>query len=208
MNLRKRWFAWIYRYADRLQRPFTARIHSDLLGDLTGEVLDVGCGPGTNFQYYPAAARVTAFDYNPHMVQQAQQTLARLPQPHATITVQVADAMALPFPDASFDTYVSTLVLCSVPDLDTAADEAWRILRPGGELRLFEHVRSESRWKARLQRLFSPVWGIVADGCRLDRQTHLVFLAHGFELIEEQRPNLPAEPMPLVILRARKPSEE
>lgn len=200
--LRQRWFAWIYRYIDRMQKPFTAKTRRALLGDLEGDVLDVGCGPGTNFEHYGSRARVTAIDYNPGMVALAES--AR--EGHrASIEVRQADASALPFADASFDAYVSTLVLCSVPDLEAAVDEAWRVLRPGGELRIFEHVRSRTPWKARLQRWLNPAWGYVADGCRLDRDTDELFLRRGFEVIEQRRPSIPAEPLPLVILKARKP---
>lgn len=203
MKLRQRWFAWIYRHVDRWQRRATADTRRDLLGDLEGDVLDVGCGPGTNFPHYAPAARVTAVDYNQHMLEHARRALA---EPHrATIEVRQADAMALPFADASFDAYVSTLVLCSVPDLDRAVEEAWRVLRPGGALRLFEHVRSASPWKAHLQGWLSPAWGIVADGCHLDRETHRAFIARGFEVVEERHPDLTAEPLPLVVLKARKP---
>jgi len=198
----KRWFAWIYRYIDRAQRPFTAATRRELLGDLEGDILDVGCGPGTNFEHYGPGAHVTAIDYNEHMVTLAKRAL---PAPHATIEVQQADAMALPFPDASFDAYVSTLVLCSVPDLDRAVEEAWRVLRPGGQLRLFEHVRSEHPWKARLQRWANPVWGLLADGCHLDRATDRAFIQRGFEVIEERHPRMRVEPLPLVVLKARKP---
>lgn len=204
--LRQRWFAWVYRYVDRVQKPFTARTRRHLLGDLQGDVLDVGCGPGTNFEHYGSAARVIAVDYNPGMVAMARESLAFGRARSATIEVQQADATALPFDDASFDAYVSTLVLCSVPDLEAAVDEAWRVLRPGGQLRIFEHVRSESEWKARIQGWLNPAWGYVADGCRLDRDTDGAFLRRGFEVVEEQRPSIPAEPLPLVILKARKPS--
>ena len=202
--LRQRWFAWAYRYIDRLQRPFTARTRRVLLGDLVGEVLDVGCGPGTNFEHYGAGARVTAVDYNPGMVALARRAL---PASRAAVTVQVADATVLPFPDGSFDAYVSTLVLCSVPDLERAVDEAWRVLRPGGELRILEHVRSASAWKAQLQTWLSPAWGYVADGCRLDRDTLGAFRRHGFDVIEVERPHIQAEPLPLVIVRGRKPTD-
>src|SRR5688572_1216443 len=95
--LRQRWFAWIYRYVDRLQKPFTARTREALLADLEGDVLDVGCGPGTNFQHYGPHARVTAIDYNPGMVALAQRTLREHPPPRAIIEVRQADATALPF---------------------------------------------------------------------------------------------------------------
>lgn len=203
-RLRQRWFAWIYRYVDRVQRPMTSAIRAGLLRDLEGEVLDVGCGPGTNFEHYGAGARVTAVDYNPGMVRLAQGTLRERGPFGATIAVRQADATALPFEDASFDAYVTTLVLCSVPDLDAAVDEAWRVLRPGGALRIFEHVRSSSAWKARAQGWLNPAWGYVADGCRLDRSTDVAFKERGFEVIEESQPSTP-RPLPLVVLKARKP---
>ncbi len=203
-RLRQRWFAWVYRYVDRAQRPVTAAIRADLLGDLEGDVLDVGCGPGTNFEHYGPGARVTAVDYNPGMVRLAQDALREAEPFRATIEVRQADATALPFEDASFDAYVTTLVLCSVPDLDAAVDEAWRVLRPGGALRIFEHVRSSSPWKARVQGWLNPAWGFVADGCHLDRATDAAFIARGFEVIEEQRPSVP-KPLPLVVLKARRP---
>lgn len=204
-RLRQRWFAWIYRYVDRVQRPATAAIRADLVGDLAGEVLDVGCGPGTNFEHYDAGARVTAVDYNPGMVRLAEATLRDRGPVRATIEVLQADATALPFEDASFDAYVATLVLCSVPDLDAAVDEAWRVLRPGGALRVFEHVRSSSASIARLQGWLNPAWGYLADGCRLDRTTEVTFKERGFEVIEEHRPRVKADPLPLVVLKARKP---
>lgn len=204
-RIRQRWFAFVYRLVDRVQRPFTANTRRRLLGDLEGDVLDVGCGPGTNFEHYGPRARVTAVDYNPGMVDLARRTLAGMAAPHPPIEVRQADAQALPFEDASFDAYVTTLVLCSVPDLDGAIAEAWRVLRPGGEIRLFEHVRSASAWRARVQGWLNPVWGYVADGCRLDRDTVEAVRRRGFEIVEEEHPRVPAEPLPLVILRARKP---
>jgi ubiquinone/menaquinone biosynthesis C-methylase UbiE len=205
MNVRKRWFAWAYRYVDRLQRPTTARIRRALVGDLRGYVLDVGCGPGTNFRYYAPDAHVVALDYNEYMLPMARAEAARLEGAHEQIEVRHADATALPFPDGSFDAYVSTLVLCSVSDLERAVDEAWRVLRPGGQLRVFEHVRSSSPWIARVQRWLSPAWGVVADGCRLDQETDAAFRARGFQVEEDGRPRVLAEPFPLIVLRARKP---
>jgi ubiquinone/menaquinone biosynthesis C-methylase UbiE len=140
-------------------------VRRDLLGDVEGDILDVGCGPGTNFEHYRPSAHVTAVDYNEHMLTLARRTLAALPEPHARIELRVADASSLPFEDASFDVYVTTLVLCSVDDLDAAVEEAWRVLRPGGHLRLFEHVRSLSPWKARLQSWLNPPWAYFVDGC-------------------------------------------
>jgi len=206
LDLRKRWFAAVYGRLDQRLKVATAPMRRELLSDLTGDILDVGCGPGTNFEHYRADAHVTAVDYSEHMLPLARRTLLALPQPHAVIEVRQADATDLPFRDASFDAYVSTLVLCSVDDLDAAVEEAWRVLRPGGALRLLEHIRSATPWKARLQSWLNPAWGLVADGCHLDRLTHRAFIERGFEVVEERHPDLPGEPMPVVALRARKPA--
>jgi SAM-dependent methyltransferase len=202
LTLGKRWFAWIYGIVDRRQRPYTARIREELLGDLTGDVLDVGIGPGTNLEHYGPGARVTAVDYNERMLDLARGALRGA---QASVTLQQADAGALPFADESFDAYVTTLVLCSVPDLERTIAEAWRVLRPGGALRLFEHVRSDALWKARLQSLLTPVWGVFVDGCHLDRDPATAVRARGFVVTSESHPRLKTEPMPLLVLHAIKP---
>jgi ubiquinone/menaquinone biosynthesis C-methylase UbiE len=82
-----------------------------------------------------------------------------------------ASADALPFPDASFDAVVSTMVLCTVPDPVAAVAEVRRVLRPGGRLLYLEHVRGDGplgRW----QDLVAPAWAAFAAGCRCDRPTH------------------------------------
>ncbi len=202
VTLGKRWFARVYSWVDRRQRVHTAPIRRALLSDLEGDVLDVGIGPGTNLEHYGTGARVMAVDYNEHMLELARRDLDRT---IAQVELRQADAGSLPFPDESFDAYVTTLVLCSVPDLERAIDEAWRVLRPGGALRIFEHVRSSSRWKARAQSLLTPLWGIFVDGCHLDRDPAATIRARGFAVTEESHPRVRAEPLPLLVLHAVKP---
>lgn len=111
-DTRRRLFAASYvRIEGRLRRA-TNRARRRLVGDLTGAVLEVGAGTGLNFAYYPAEARVVATDLNEHMLVRA---VAEADGASATIDLQVADAMTLPFPDERFDAVVATLVLCSVP---------------------------------------------------------------------------------------------
>jgi len=117
----------------------------------------------------------------------------------AQIDLAEADAHALPFADAAFDHVVATLVLCSV-DQPQALAETRRVLRPGGTLRLWEHVRSERGWIAALQRAYSPIHGLYADGCHLDRDTAHAVRAAGFEVLEEQRVTV-VEPHLLLIAR-------
>lgn len=199
--MRRRLFALVYRPFDRLQRRPLARVRGLLVGDLAGDVLEVGCGPGSNFPHYPQGARVTATDSNPHMLPAAHAAAARTP---AAIDVLEADATALPFEDASFDAYVAALVLCSVVDLDRALAEARRVLRAGGEIRLFEHVRSERGWLARLQRWASPAWGAVADGCHLDRDPVTALRSGGFTEVRVEA-SMGGGMLPLVLVWARTP---
>ncbi|MEJ7584387.1 MAG: class I SAM-dependent methyltransferase [Acidimicrobiales bacterium] len=108
---------------------------------------------------------------------------ARSTRPSVEVSVERASADALPFPDASFDTVVATLVLCSVPDQPAALAELRRVLRPGGALVFLEHVAAEDRPKRlRWQRRIEPVWKRLAGGCHLTRVTADAIVAAGFDL--------------------------
>lgn len=197
------WFAQVY---DRLtaseEHRFLDNARRALLADLTGDVIEIGAGTGRNFPYYPPAARVTATDRSPHMLRKAQRKLAAA---QAAITLRRADTQALPFADAAFDHAVGTLVLCSVPEPRQALAEIARVTKPGGSVRLIEHVRSDRRWTARLQRALTPVWRIIGDGCHLDRDTVTLIREAGFVL--ESVVVLPHAPrlVPLRVIRARTP---
>lgn len=123
-------------------------------GRAHGRVLEVGIGTGANLPHYAADVRLVGVDASAAMLEQTRAKLggARGGSQHggrATPLLLRADAGALPFPDASFDAVVSTYVLCCVPDLDQALGEVLRVLRPGGDLLLADHVASTS-WSVRL----------------------------------------------------------
>ena len=120
----------------------------------TGQVLEVAIGTGLNLHLYPADVRLTAIEWSPAML---DITRHRAEQLGRTAELREADAQALPFPDASFDTVVCTLSLCAIPDDRQAVAEMVRVLRPGGRLLLLDHVIS-SAWHARaVQRLLELV---------------------------------------------------
>ncbi len=197
--MRKRLFAKFWGWFEPRTRHRFARYRAQLVAGLDGRVLEIGCGNGANFEHYTASATVTATDYSEHMLEPARQAAEGA---SATIEVQSADAMALPFENASFDAAVSSLVLCSVPDQGRALAELRRVLRPGGELRIFEHVRSERAWVAALQGVITPLWRIPGDGCHLNRETNRAVRAAGFEVESSEQLALG---LPHVQLRARSP---
>jgi ubiquinone/menaquinone biosynthesis C-methylase UbiE len=98
-----------------------------------------------------------------------------------------ADAEALPFRAASFDTVVSALVFCSVPDAPRGLAEVKRVLRPGGALRMLEHVRATGGWKARVQDRWQPLWTRVTGGCHWNRDTEATVTRAGFSIDAGQR---------------------
>jgi ubiquinone/menaquinone biosynthesis C-methylase UbiE len=177
----------------------------ELLRDLSGRVLEVGCGHGANFPHYPPGVDVTALEPEPylrHLAGRAART--------AHVPIRVAAGMAddLPVTDATFDAAVASLVLCSVPDQDAALAELRRSLRPGGELRFYEHVVSSSRGFARAQRATDVVWPHIAGGCHTSRDTVSAIAGAGFEILDlrrfEFRPSIIAACVaPHVIGRAR-----
>ncbi|MFP4149881.1 MAG: class I SAM-dependent methyltransferase, partial [Nitriliruptoraceae bacterium] len=98
--------------------------------------------------------------------------------------VEVVDAVAeaLPLPDASVDVAIATLVLCTVSDPELAVAELRRVLRPGGELLVLEHVASHQPGRLRLQHAITPAWKVVARGCHLDRDTRATLATGGFDV--------------------------
>lgn len=158
-----------------------------LLARARGRVLELGVGTGANLGFYgPDVSEVVAIDLHRAVLKRAEKTLQDLTEegriPYQ-VRLQEADAQALPFDDASFDTVVAFLTLCSVDDVDAAAREMRRVLRPGGRLLVLEHVRAEQgsrtgKWQDRLD----PFWQKVAVGCHLNRDTASILDAAGFDV--------------------------
>lgn len=155
-----------------------------LVGSLAGNVLEIGAGSGPNFVLYPAAAHVWAIEPNSESVLTAA---AQVRQSTAAIMLYVAAAEALPFPDASFDHIVSSLVFCSVADPLAAAGELRRVLKPGGALHMVEHVRPTTAWLAAFFQAATPLWSRYADNCHLDRPTVDTLRTAGWEVLVHRR---------------------
>jgi len=149
-----------------------------LLAGARGAVLEIGGGTGANLAHYRNVDRVTIAEPDPFM---RNRIGPKLDEARVPVEVSAAGAEALPYPDGSFDTVVSTLVLCTVPDQEAALDEVRRVLRPGGRLLFIEHVRaagSAARWQDRLE----PLWRRLLGGCHPNRDTVAAIEEAGFEI--------------------------
>jgi len=174
-----------------------------LVEGLRGDVVEIGCGTGAMFAHYDGDVRVTGIEPDTAFLARAQAAPARVP-------VQVAEGTgeALPLGDASMDAAVLALVLCSVPSVDTVCAEVARVVRPGGEVRLLEHVRSPRRVAGALMDAVNPVWlKLNGQGCRLNRDPvpaleRAGLRVDGVEAFQVWSAGLPAFPMRLI--RARR----
>jgi ubiquinone/menaquinone biosynthesis C-methylase UbiE len=179
-----------------------------LLAGLSGRVVEVGAGHGLNFPFYPeAVAEVIAVEPEPTLREAAVEEAREAP-----VRVEVIDGVAgaLPAPDAAFDAGVASLVLCSVADQSRALAELRRVIRPGGELRFYEHVVADRPLPARLQRLADVTfWPRVGGGCHMSRDTARAIQDAGFEIESHDRfpfsPGAPVPPLAHILGVARRP---
>jgi SAM-dependent methyltransferase len=172
----------------------------ELLARATGRTLELGAGTGLNLRHYPEA--VSELTLTEPFEPMARRLRERLAGSERDADVVAAEAESLPFPDDSFDTVVSTLVLCTVDDLALSLAEIERVLRPGGRLLFCEHVRSNHPGLARWQDRFERPWGFIAHGCHPNRDTVAAIAASPLEVEEVERgrfPKAPAIARPLVV---------
>ena len=179
-------FARMYeRISEESDRRGTAEHRARALTGLKGRVIEVGAGNGRNFAHYPAAVtEVVAVEPEDRLRALAERAARYTPVP---VRVGAGHADDLPVEDASFDAAVASLVLCSVPSLERALAELRRVLRPGGELRFFEHVRSANPLVGAFQDLITPLWSVGAAGCHLNRDTAAAIRGAGFAIEELDR---------------------
>jgi ubiquinone/menaquinone biosynthesis C-methylase UbiE len=162
------------------ERAGLARWRRWLVDGARGLTLDVGWGTGRNLPLYRHGVGVIGLD-----PARASLERARRRAPHTRLVCGSAEA--LPFHDDTFDTVVSGLVFCSVPDARRGLIEVRRVLRPDGRLRMLEHVRSTRPWKATLQDRLEPLWVRLSGGCHPNRDTEGLVEGSGFVIEADGR---------------------
>ena len=190
---------WGRAFAALYDRSFKAteeaglrQMRRELLAGAGGRVLELGAGTGLNLDLYPAEVEdLVLLEPDPHMAKRLRAAAGASPRP---ASVSEAPAERLPFEDSSFDTVVSTLVFCTVPDPGAALSEVARVLRPGGRLLFVEHVRAEDPGLARWQDRLEKPWRFVGDGCHCNRDTVATIAASPLRLEDVERGELPKAP--------------
>lgn len=168
------------RLSEREERLGQAEHRREMLTGLSGRVVELGAGNGMNFSHYPpTVTELVAVEPEPYLRERAVEAAANAPVP-----VKVMDGLGgeLPFDEAEFDAGVASLVLCSVPDPGAVLRDLYRVIRPGGELRFYEHVRGETPQLMRLQDVAARVWPFFAGGCHPNRETGSAIERAGFEV--------------------------
>ncbi len=171
---------WYGVLARRAEHGEIGRRRQALLAQASGRVLDVGAGTGEGFKHTPPTVRaLVALEPDPAMLRQAE---PRLPEAGIPVLLVQGRSERLPFPNATFDTVVTCLVLCTVDDLALTVVEIHRVLRPGGRLLLMEHVRANEEALAEWQDLLERPWSWLHGGCHPNRRTLEAVEEAGFRL--------------------------
>jgi ubiquinone/menaquinone biosynthesis C-methylase UbiE len=176
-----------------------------LLARADGRTIELGAGTGVNLELYPeSVTELVLTEPDRHMREQLERKLSALAR---DATVVDAGAEALPFEDASFDTVVATLVLCTIPDPAAALGEVARVLKADGRLLFIEHVRSTEQGTARWQDRLERPWGWFGRGCHPNRDTLATIEASSLDVSDVERDRMPKAPpivRPLVLGEARR----
>jgi ubiquinone/menaquinone biosynthesis C-methylase UbiE len=197
------------RFGARNEERGNRELRRELLAGLSGRVIEVGPGNGLNFPQYPAdVSEVVAVEPEPYLRARAGEAAGAAPVP---VRVVEGTADRLPAEDDSFDAVAVSGLLCSVPDPRAALAEFHRVLRPGGQLRFYEHVRSRDAAFALSQRAADLIWPRLMGGCHVTRET-LADIERVFEVESCRGFRFPASARfspvaPRIIGAARKPRQ-
>jgi SAM-dependent methyltransferase len=170
------------------ERKLLGPIRADLLGTLSGEIVELGAGTGLNFPHYPASAHVRAIEPDASMLANARERARRA---SARIElIQGGDEALETIAESSVDAVVATLVFCSVDEPARTMQRVLRVLRPGGQFVTMEHVRDAGRW-GRMQSLLTPLWSRLCANCHLDREMECTIRDAGLRNVHLRERRMP-----------------
>ncbi len=165
-----------------VDKPVWSKYRREQLARVDGEILEIGVGTGLNLPHYPDRIRkITTVDPNPGMNKRLQR---RIEQSGVRVDKRVLGSEALPFNEDAFDCVVSTITLCSIPDVKQAMSEVFRVLKPGGRLLFLEHGISPDAKVARWQRRLNGFQRFFADGCTLTLDVPRVLSTQPFSHVQ------------------------
>jgi SAM-dependent methyltransferase len=186
-------FARLWTFLSNHETEEIQRLRTENLAGLTGRVLEVGAGTGTNFGYYPATVtEVVAVEPERRLAPQARKAAAKAPVP-VTVSTGTVERFLSDGDGKPFDAVVCSLVLCSIDDPDSVLRQLFSLVRPGGELRFLEHVGSTGL-RGRLQKVAdATVWPRLMGNCHTHRDTEASIVGAGFAVQDARRePAMPA----------------
>ncbi|ORV22704.1 phosphatidylethanolamine N-methyltransferase [Mycolicibacterium conceptionense] len=177
-------FARVWKTLSSSEPKALRRLRSENLAGLSGRVLEIGAGTGTNFTFYPSTVtEVVAIEPERHLAQVARTAAAEAPVA-VTVTSDTAEQFDSTEP---FDAVVCSLVLCSIEQPDAVLQQLFSLLRPGGELRYLEHVAGRG-WRGGMQRVAdATVWPRLFGNCHTHRHTEQAIAGSGFEVAAAHR---------------------
>lgn len=165
-----------------MDKPFWAKYRQQQLSSVDGEILEIGVGTGLNLPHYPEhVKRITTADPNPGMNKKLQR---RIEQSGIAVDKQIISSEQLPFDEDAFDCVVSTITLCSIPDVEQAMAELFRVLKPGGRILFLEHGLSPDAKVMKWQRRLNPLQRFVGDGCTLTLDVPKLVATQPFSSVE------------------------
>jgi ubiquinone/menaquinone biosynthesis C-methylase UbiE len=165
-----------------MDKPFWAKHRQAQLASVEGEILEIGVGTGLNLPHYPPHVRkITTADPNPAMNRRLQR---RINETKIEVDKQMISSEALPFDEGAFDCVVSTITLCSIPNVKQAMSELFRVLKPEGRILFLEHGISPDSRVAKRQRRLNWLQRMFADGCTLTLDVPTLIATQPFSSVE------------------------
>lgn len=163
-------------------KPFWSRHRREQLAQVGGRILEIGVGTGLNLPHYPSHVKtITTVDPNPGMNKRLQR---RIDESGIDVDKHIISSESLPFDDATFDCVVSTITLCSIPAVDLAMGELFRVLKPGGRFELLEHGISPDLKVAKWQHRLNGIQRVLADGCSLTLDVRTLLASQPFSQVD------------------------